>query len=331
MRTPPQGPPRAAPRPAGWLVGGLAASVLLHAAAMAALLLWHDRREMPGAAEGAGVALVFVDTAPLAGDAAAGTGTPAARQQTAAAPPGAQPVPPDAPPSPPAAPEGAVPPAAAQPPAAAEALPAEPDAAAPPAETARARVASLPRPPRDGSAASAPGPARSLPAAPQPGAEALPLPPPPPDPTVAERPPPAPQRVAQRPPAPRLETQPGADAVRLGAGAAALPDASLGARAIGAVVPPGADAGHSNPPPDYPPESRRRGEEGVVRLALRIGADGRVQAAEVTGTSGHPALDRAALAAARRWRFRPATQGGLPVPATLPTAVHFRLTEAGGR
>ena len=35
--------------------------------------------------------------------------------------------------------------------------------------------------------------------------------------------------------------------------------------------------------------------------------------------------------AARHWRFRPATQGGLPVAATLPTAVHFRLTEARGR
>jgi protein TonB len=69
----------------------------------------------------------------------------------------------------------------------------------------------------------------------------------------------------------------------------------------------------------------------VVRLALRIGADGRVEGAQVAASSGFPRLDQAALEAARRWRFRPATQGGVPVAATLPTAVHFRLTDARGR
>jgi ergothioneine biosynthesis protein EgtB len=88
-----------------------------------------------------------------------------------------------------------------------------------------------------------------------------------------------------------------------------------------------ADGGYRNPPPDYPAESRRRGEEGVVRLLLRVGAEGQVEQAEVVASSGHPALDRAAVAAARRWRFRPASQAGLPVAATLATAVHFRLTD----
>ncbi|WP_198376565.1 TonB family protein, partial [Neoroseomonas rubea] len=109
------------------------------------------------------------------------------------------------------------------------------------------------------------------------------------------------------------------------------PDPSAGARAIGAVVPPGAAEGHRNAPPEYPADSRRRGEEGVVRLSLAIGADGRVAEANVAASSGHPALDAAAIAAARRWRFRPATQAGLPVPATLATAVHFRLTEGDRR
>ena len=119
--------------------------------------------------------------------------------------------------------------------------------------------------------------------------------------------------------------------MRLDAGMGALPDPSFGARAMGAVVPPGTDAGQRNAPPDYPAESRRRGEEGVVRLALRVGIDGRVETAEVSVSSGHARLDEAAVAAARRWRFRPATQGGLPVAATLPTAVHFRLTDTRGR
>jgi protein TonB len=119
--------------------------------------------------------------------------------------------------------------------------------------------------------------------------------------------------------------------MRLDAGIGALPDPSVGALAMGAVVPPGADAGQRNAPPDYPPESRRRGEEGVVRLALRVAADGRVESAEVSASSGHPRLDQAAVEAARRWRFRPAMQAGQPVAATLPTAVHFRLTDTRGR
>jgi protein TonB len=106
-----------------------------------------------------------------------------------------------------------------------------------------------------------------------------------------------------------------------------LPDPSLAARATGAVVPPGTDGGHRNAPPDYPAESRRRGEEGVVRLRLHVSAEGRVEQADVLASSGHPTLDRAALAAARRWRFRPANQAGVPVAATLATAVHFRLTD----
>ncbi len=51
----------------------------------------------------------------------------------------------------------------------------------------------------------------------------------------------------------------------------------------------------------------------------------------MTLSSGHEDLDRAAVDAARRWRFRPATQAGIAVAATLTTAVHFRLTDAERR
>jgi TonB family protein len=45
----------------------------------------------------------------------------------------------------------------------------------------------------------------------------------------------------------------------------------------------------------YPEAARRRGTEGVVRLALRVSADGALVAARLTGSSGSPLLDRAAL------------------------------------
>lgn len=292
-------PGRAAP-----LMAALAGSAALHGVALAALLFWPQPiPEEPGAA--GGVALVFADTAELAGGAGA-----------AETPPAPQP-PPDATPPPRAAEapaEPAPPPLPADPASEAPPMAAAEQAAMPPAEPAPS--------PSDAAPPSPPAPSPDL---------ATPLPPPPAPPAPAAALPPA-QTAARAPPAPRPPAPRGAPGpVRLDAGAGALPDPSLGARATGAVVPPGADAGHRNAPPEYPPESRRRGEEGVVRLRLHITAAGQVEQAEVLASSGHPALDGAALAAARRWRFRPATQSGLAVPATLATAVHFRLTDAGGR
>lgn len=105
----------------------------------------------------------------------------------------------------------------------------------------------------------------------------------------------------------------------------------MGSFALGAVVPPGADPGFRNNPPDYPEAARRRGEEGIVRLTLRVAPDGRVAAAEVTTSSGYGELDRAAIEAARGWRFRPAMRASVPVAAMLTTALHFRLSDVGRR
>lgn len=215
------------------------------------------------------------------------------------------------------------PPAPQAPPPAPATAPEAPSPPAPPPATpapADAREPPMPEAPRHIAASAIPLPED-------------PLPPPPAPPPPAPRPPepaaaPARQEDAARPPVPPPARRAAPGPVRLDAGAGALPDPSLGARATGAVVPPAAAAeGHRNAPPEYPPDSRRRGEEGVVRLMLSIAADGQVTEAELAASSGHAALDRAALAAARRWRFRPATQAGLPVAATLGTAVHFRLRD----
>jgi len=55
----------------------------------------------------------------------------------------------------------------------------------------------------------------------------------------------------------------------------------------------------------YPWIARRRGWEGEVRLALRVGAAGRVSDLRVVKTSGYAILDRAALRSARRIRAVP--------------------------
>lgn len=56
---------------------------------------------------------------------------------------------------------------------------------------------------------------------------------------------------------------------------------------------------------DYPWVARRRGWEGEVRLAMRVGASGRVSDLRVVGTSGYRVLDRAALRSARHIRKVP--------------------------
>jgi protein TonB len=81
----------------------------------------------------------------------------------------------------------------------------------------------------------------------------------------------------------------------------------------------------SDPRPDYPTDSVRRGEEGTVLCAMRVDEDGRVADVEVLRSSGHPALDRAAAAALRRWVFEPARADGQPVPARVLHQVVFRL------
>lgn len=46
---------------------------------------------------------------------------------------------------------------------------------------------------------------------------------------------------------------------------------------------------------EYPMTARRRGWEGVVRVGLRVEANGRLTGLRVIGSSGHAVLDRAAL------------------------------------
>ncbi|MCX7805351.1 MAG: energy transducer TonB [Planctomycetota bacterium] len=79
--------------------------------------------------------------------------------------------------------------------------------------------------------------------------------------------------------------------------------------------------------PVYPEAARRLGVEGWVEVEFAVGTDGRVSDARVLRSSGGGRLDEAALAAIRRWMFRPALRGGRPVPATCAVRVVFRLED----
>ena len=77
--------------------------------------------------------------------------------------------------------------------------------------------------------------------------------------------------------------------------------------------------------PLYPEEARAQRLAGTVILLVEIDATGRVAAADVSESSGYPALDRSALAAVRSWRFAPARRDGVAIPAQVEVPVRFRF------
>jgi protein TonB len=83
----------------------------------------------------------------------------------------------------------------------------------------------------------------------------------------------------------------------------------------------------TNPTPDYPIPSKRRGEEGIVLLDVQVSADGTPAAISLNRSCGHPLLDRAALDAVRRWTFEPARAAGVPVSSLVVIPVRFSLDD----
>jgi TonB family protein len=82
-------------------------------------------------------------------------------------------------------------------------------------------------------------------------------------------------------------------------------------------------------PPAYPEASRRAQEHGDVLVRVFITEDGAVATAEVARSAGFPALDSAALAAVRQWKFSPGTDdAGKAIGAPLQFKVQFKLDDS---
>ncbi|MCA3418475.1 MAG: energy transducer TonB [Roseomonas sp.] len=268
---------------------GLGASVTLHGLVAALLILWPVVEEFSAdQAEAQGIAVIY-EGAPEIGM----PESPAAPPEVAAVPPAPEVPPPPpviaTPPPPPVM--AAVPPPPTPPPPAALAAPILPPPSAP-VEEARPHVAEVP-----------------------------PVPEPEQPREVAEAPAPAPER---RPPQRASAAQPAPQPVRLNAALQGMESFTLEGR----VAPPEALDAARNRGPSFPESSRRRGEEGVVRVELFVDPTGRVADVRILESSGFSALDAAAVQAVREWRFRPAQRAGLPVAGSLTTAVHFRLENA---
>jgi periplasmic protein TonB len=126
---------------------------------------------------------------------------------------------------------------------------------------------------------------------------------------IAEAPVPAPAPVVQQtapvispPPAPVAVTKP-------------LP-----------ITPPNYLADYlDNPPPAYPPVSRRMSEQGKVMLRVLVNVAGTPDRVEIKASSGSSRLDDAALEAVRHWRFVPARQGDQAIAEWVLVPITFSL------
>lgn len=91
-------------------------------------------------------------------------------------------------------------------------------------------------------------------------------------------------------------------------------------------VVPSADLGYRRyHKPAYPAQAVRMRHEGEVVLLVLVGVDGSVQEINLEQSSGYRELDRAAIRAARNWRFNPGTRDGVPYQGWARVPIAFTL------
>jgi len=73
--------------------------------------------------------------------------------------------------------------------------------------------------------------------------------------------------------------------------------------------------------PDYPDLAAQAGVQGTIVVQALVGTDGQVLEARVLNSN--PLLNEAAESAVRRYRFKPATAGGVPVASWVSVPLTF--------
>ncbi len=76
-------------------------------------------------------------------------------------------------------------------------------------------------------------------------------------------------------------------------------------------------------PPNYPRRALDLGQQGVVTLAALIEPNGRPGMLKIEQSSGHRLLDKAALAAVKKWEFEPLVQDGRKTSSWVQVPVRF--------
>ncbi|MDG9922030.1 MULTISPECIES: TonB family protein [unclassified Pseudomonas] len=79
-------------------------------------------------------------------------------------------------------------------------------------------------------------------------------------------------------------------------------------------------------PPVYPAQAKRRNQQGVVLVEVRLDEYGKLVELKLLRSSGVESLDRSAMKAVAAWRFRAEVENGQPVPSRVHIPIEFALT-----
>jgi len=79
------------------------------------------------------------------------------------------------------------------------------------------------------------------------------------------------------------------------------------------------------PEPQIPDDLRSDALDKTCVVEIAVGADGTPDSVKIDGSSGIDELDQIALDAARKWKFKPATQDGDPIPSIVRLHVEFKV------
>jgi TonB family protein len=122
-----------------------------------------------------------------------------------------------------------------------------------------------------------------------------------------------------------------------------IPEPELGSIDIGPDVP--VDQGPSGPgspdgqarvrrpellmlvPPIYPKDAEKKKIQGTVNLRIHVTTLGTVDQVEIINSSGLESMDKAAVKAAQKTRFRPAIKDGQRVPMWISYPIQFALNQ----
>lgn len=80
------------------------------------------------------------------------------------------------------------------------------------------------------------------------------------------------------------------------------------------------------PPPTYPGEMKRQGVSGVVAVVVVIDESGVVTSCSVAKSS-RPEFEESAVAAVKKWKFKPAQKDGGPVKIKVTIPIRFNIEE----
>ena len=81
--------------------------------------------------------------------------------------------------------------------------------------------------------------------------------------------------------------------------------------------------------PVYPRIAKKSGWEGMVLVRVTVETNGKASKVVVSRSSGRKVLDDAAVKAVKRWAFRPARDGNIPIQSVVVIPIKFSLSKQG--